>query len=401
MEKKPLFEIKTVTHDSASISFTWNDTGGFYKVYKNGEHVYEGTVPEFSDGDFIHAKMYNYTIERVENDCVVDIIALQTSAFAQEKNMESPLQSLVLTTIVAKTQIALSWEEIKDVDEYEVYRNGVLLDKVGTNYCIDREFSLDTSYTYAIRSSRPLEKSEEVLSTGKSVVSQIFGALNPNSSKKEAAVEEFTVMKMIAEPRHLLTPVDERGRLPNVDRWKLRYTTFLEDEWVRNPNLLSPNHYFRGDGRGFDVAGESYRTRVDIELAYDLEGSPLTFTKDVGESVAYSFLKRPRDKETASNEGIVLKRMDHGREEAGFLLTHAVGNPLTTAPEIDYEVHAVFRRDGTFDMTGYHDQAPHHEIYMTRGEDTGWIPLYLSESKGLAWMSDVIAWRYWRISNFQ
>ena len=42
-----------------------------------------------------------------------------------------------------------------------------------------------------------------------------------------------------------------------------------------NPNPLSRNRYFKGDDRGFDPNGESFRTRVDIELAYDLERSPL------------------------------------------------------------------------------------------------------------------------------
>ena len=50
------------------------------------------------------------------NDEVVDVIALQTSAFAEQRNVENPLQFLVMTTIVAKTQIALSWEEIKGRD---------------------------------------------------------------------------------------------------------------------------------------------------------------------------------------------------------------------------------------------------------------------------------------------
>ncbi|MBE1553180.1 DUF3238 domain-containing protein [Sporosarcina limicola] len=401
MNSKPIFEIKTVTHVHDSISFTWNDTGGLYKVYRDGSHLYEGTVPEFSDGDFKHAKLYSYLIERVENCEVVDCIALQTTAFAEQKNKDNPLHSLVLTTIVAKTQIAVSWEEIKDVEEYAVYRNGIYLKTVTTTCMIDRDFSLDESYTYTIRFRRPLAKSEERLNISKSVVSKIFGTLNPFSSKEEAAVEEFTVQKMIAEPRKLLTPVQERSRHVRVDRWKFRYTTFLAEKWVKNPNLLSPNRYFKGDDRGFNSNGGSYRTRVDIDLAYDLDRTPLTFTKDVGKSVAYSYLKRMRKKLTASHEGIVLKRLDHRKGETGFHLEHAVGNPLTTAPKIDYEVHAIMRHDGIVDLTGYHDQAPHHEIYIVCGERGESIAIHQAESKGLAWLSDVIAWHYWRFSNFE
>jgi hypothetical protein len=398
---KKLFEIQTVLHKPDLIYFTWNDVGGIYNVYKDGRHLYEGTVSEFSDGDFKHAKLYNYSIERVENGVVVDVIALQTSAFAEQKNKENPLQSLVMTTIVAKTQIALSWEEMKDIDEYDVYRNGIYVKTVNDNRYIDRDFSLDETYTYSIRSKRPLMKSEERFNVFQSVVSAIFGLLNRVSSKEEATIEGFTVTREIANATKLLIPVQDRVRPPNVDRWQFRYMTFLEDDWVVNPNRLSGNRFFKGDDRGFDPNGESYRTCVDVELAYDLERSPLTFTKDVGPSIAYSSLKRFREQGTASNDGITLERTDHKENEAGFHLLHAVGNPLTAAPSIDYEVRAVMRRNGTFDMTGYHDQAPHHEIYLMRGAGNEWKPIHQAESKGLAWMSEVIAWQYWRISNFE
>lgn len=395
-----LFEIKTVVHQADLISFTWNDVGGIYHVYKDGEHVYEGTVPECSDGDFKHAKLYTYVIERVENGEVLDVIALQTSAFAEQKNKDNPLQSLVMTTIVARTQIVLSWEEISDIEDYDVFRNDVYMTTVKNNCYIDRDYSLDEAYRYTIRSKRSLAQSEDRFNVSKSIFSTIFGLLNPFSSKEKAVVEVFETTKWIAKPQELLVPVQDEIRRAKVDRWQFRYTTFLSDTWVTNPNILAWNHYFKGDGRGFDVHGDGFRTRVDIGLAYDQIGAPLTFTKAVGQSIAYSRLKRFREQATASHEGISLKRLDHRQGESGFYVTHAVGNPLTPAPKIDYEVRAVLRQDGTFDMTGYHDRAPHHEIYMMRGEDNEWLPIHQAESEGLAWMSPVIALQYWRCSSF-
>ncbi len=401
MKDTQVFEIQNVLHRANLIYFTWNDIGGLYHVYKDGEHLYEGTVAEFSDGDFKHAKLYNYSIERVVGGDVVDVIALQTSAFAEQKNKENPLQSLVMTTIVAKTQIALAWEEIKDVQEYEVYRNGAYMKTVKENRYIDRDFSLDEPYTYSIHSKRPIAKSEDRFNVGKSVASTLFGMLNPASSKEEAAIEGFTVTKRIAAPKRLLMPVGEKERRPNVDRWNFRYTTFLAEEYVTNPNPLTRYRYFVGDDRGFDPCGEGFRTRVDIELAYDLDRTPLYFTKKIGPSIALDRSKRFREKATAPFDGISVQRTDHKEDEAGFYLTHSVGNPLTTAPKIDYEVRAVLRRDGTFDLTGYHDAAPHHEVYMKRDEGAEWIPIHQAESKGLAWMSGIIAWQYWRISSFK
>lgn len=256
-----LFEMKMVVHQADVISFTWNDVGGIYHVYKDGEHVYEGTVPEFNDGDFKHAKLYNYTIERTEDGEVVDVIALQTSAFAERKNNDNPLQSLVMTTIVAKTQIALSWEEMSDVKDYEVFRNDVYLATVKNNCYVDRDFSLDETYRYAIRSQRSLAKSEDRFNRSKSLTSTIFGMLNPASSKEEAAVEVFEVTKWIARPTELLMPVQDKVRRLTVDKWKYRYTTFLADKWVANPNRLSWNRYFKGDDRGFDASGEFSNSR--------------------------------------------------------------------------------------------------------------------------------------------
>lgn len=397
-----LFEIQSVKHESDLISFTWNDVGGFYNVYKDGEHVYEGSVPEFKDRDFMHGKLYHYMIERVENNQVADVIALQTSAFAEKKNMENPLESLVMTTIVAKTQIALSWEEIKDVEEYSIFRNGEYRGRVTTNRYIDRDINMEETYHYTIQSKRPLEKSEEPLTKVKSVLSKVFGAVNPGSSQGEAAVETFTTMKWIGKPSELLLPVNEREKeIKSVDRWKFRYTTFLEQQYLRNPNILSPNHFFKGDGRSFDPNGESFRTRVDVELAYDEIGEPLTFTKEVGKSVAYDYKKNFREEGKASADGISLKRTDHKKEESGFVLEHSVGNPLTTAPMIDYEVTAVFKKHGTFDMCGYFDPSPNHEIYLMKGRGTEWQRVLQAESKGLAFMSDAIAYHYWRCSNFE
>lgn len=395
------FEIKSLSHRPDLIEFTWDDIGGTYHVYRDLELLYEGTVAEFKDGDFNHARMYNYSIEQVENGKVVRVIALQTSAFAEQRNIENPLQFLVMSTIVTRMKIVLSWEEISEVDEYNVYRNGEYMATVKTNHFTDYKFSLDESYVYTILSKRPLAKSEETLSKSKSVVATIFGVVNPVSNQEKAATEEFRVTKLIGKANSLLIPVLEKQRRRNIDEWKFRYTTFLKEMWIKNPNIVAMDRYFKGDGRNFDSEGKGFRTRVDIELTYNKPGTPLVFTKEIGQTVSFNWAKRLRQKAVSSYKGIKFVRLDHGEREVGFLLTHSVGNPLVTAPEIDYEVRAIMHRDGTFDMTGFHDQAPHHEIYMSRGSNQNWMPIHLAESKGLAWMSEITAWQYWRYSNFE
>lgn len=393
------FEITSVTHEVGRIAFEWDDAGGVYHVYKDGEHIYEGTSPDFQDTDLLADTNYRYTIERHANDEVKDVIVMQTTALAVEKNRNNPLQSLVLTTIVAKTQVALSWERLKDTEKYTIYRNGKELAQVESNRYIDRDFPMDEPLTYAVYCERSIAQSEETFNNARSFIAKAFGFLYPKTTEKEASVEGFTIMKSIGVPSKLMVPFAEYRPPSPVSKWDFRYLTFLEDAVLENPNVISPNRYFKGDNREFDPEADAYRTFVDIEIDYTKTDNPLTFTKKVGESVALGLDKKVRERQTASDEGIILNPFNDKSGATGFHLKHAVGNPLTTSPDINYEVQAIFARNGTFNLTGFHDQSPNHEIYMRTNKRMDWIPVHQSRSAGLAYMSGVTAYQYWHFSN--
>lgn len=393
------FEITSVTHEVGRIAFDWDDAGGTYHVYKDGEHIYEGTSPDFQDTDILADTFYKYTIERHVNDEVKDVIVMQTSTFSMEKNKSNPLQSLVMTTIIARTQIALSWERLSDTETYTIYRNGEQLAQVDSNRFVDRDFTMDEPITYAVYCERPIAQSKETFNNARSFIAKAFEFFLPKDKEKPAYIEGFTMMKSIDSPSALLTSIYEYQKPATVNQWTFRYKTFLEEAIVENPNVLSPNRYFKGDARQFDPESDNYRTFVDIEITTNNSDRPFAFIKKVGESVAYGVDKKIRDRETASDEEINLTQSDYNRDEAKFILEHAVGNPLTTAPDINYEVQAVLRRNGTYDLTGFHDQSPNHEIYLRKGETHRWIPVHQSRSEGLAYMSGVTAYQYWRFSN--
>lgn len=395
------FEIQSVIHRHDMIFFKWADVGGEYRVYRDHELLYEGTVASFRDGQFKHAKMYHYAIERLEKGEVIEVIALQTSAYAEERTIENPLRFLVFTTIVAKTQIALSWEPIKDVTTYEVYRNGILLREIQSTQYIDRDFSLDTAYTYQIRSQRPMLKSEDKFGKSKFFATALLRYVNRAASQGLPEMDCFTVSKSISNPRGLLKPTSEKSRTRKYDSWQFRYTTFLQEAWIKNPNWFSKNHFFQGDDRDFNVEGESFRTRVDVGLNYANPATSLKLEKKIGTTIAYDRLKKKRTSGVATSEGVTLERTVHKRGETGFILKHIVKNPLMNAPSIDYEVQAILRKDGLVDLTGYHDQAPHHEVYLSKGKEKEWCAIHLAESKGLAWLSGVTSCQYWRFSNFE
>ncbi len=396
------FELKKMSHYPGLIEFSWNDIGGIYHVFRNRKLIYKGTDSECKDNDLNSKGNYVYSIEQVQNGEVLNVITLQTASYSIGENLENPLQALVFSTIVTKEKIVLSWEYIRQVEEYSIYRDDDFLAIVKTNQYSDYNFSLNKSYVYKILFKRPLVQTREVLGRGKSVVASIIESVSPNSNKEKVSWEEFRVIKLIGKANNLLIPTKEKKAKENIDDWKFRYTTFLKEKWTTNLNVLSVDHYFKGDDRDFDVRGASFRTRVNIRLNFKDEKKRLVYTKEVGETLSYNRAKKFRQKATASNKDIKLIKLDYKEQEVGFLLTHSVGNPIvSSAPGIDYKVQSRINRDGSFDITGFHDQAPHHEIYLSRGSDGDWIPIHLAESKGLVCMSEVIASRYWRYSNFE
>lgn len=389
---KNLFEIQQLTHSLNDVSFTWTDSGDFYRVYKNEQQVYEGTVAEFTDGE-LDESIFQYTIERVVNECVKDVIVIQTSALTEVRENEHPLQRLVLTTIAASSQIALSWERIKGVETFDIYRNGEFLQTVDDNRFIDREMSVTEPVTYSISATRPLIDSNQRMNVSKSIAAKVFEIVVPKSDKPTEEIYTFTVR--VTRRDQLLRPVSKREKGKDVTRWKVRYTTFLKEPYLKNPNLLSPFPYFTGDDRDFDVASDSFRTRVDMQGEFTSKVPTLTYTKATGPTIGLNYLKRYKRHDHAAVEGIEIERLKEASTAIQFAITHDVGNPLTTAPPIHYEVTGYLNQQGMIDLVGYHNVAPHHEVYLSM-DDEAWRTIHRAKSEGLAYLSGVPGNNYWR-----
>ena len=93
----------------------------------------------------------------------------------------------------------------------------------------------------------------------------------------------------------------------------------------------------------------------------------------------------------ASDEQIVVKHIGSTDEKTAFQLNHSVGNPIIVSPAVDYKVNGTFYRNGEINIAGYHDQAPHHEVYLKEQESASWETLHQAESKGLEMMASPTA----------
>ncbi|SDG92945.1 Protein of unknown function [Planococcus glaciei] len=395
-------EIDLLQQTDTTIYFEWSDTGDTCVVKRDADTIYTGTKNSFRDEGLQTGELYTYTIERLGNDGQVkERIKMQTSTEDHSEDIINYLQQIAITTIVSESKIILAWGAIDGIDEYEIYRDGEPVETTRKTQFTDSDVELDREYSYWIRAERPLERSETGFSEEKSVAARIFGLLNIKSSQQEAAMEKFWIAKKIAPLERLLADAPQVNVSEFKRTWDLRYTTFLPDEYLANPNLLSPNRYFAGDNRTFTPESSHYRTQVNFSLQLGNEETTLEFQKDVGPSIAYDWRKKFRKADVASSEGIQLEKAKEDDRNVMVNLTHSVGNPLTTSPNIDYDVSATFYRDGHYDITGLHDQAPNHEVYLKNDKMDDWFQIHEAESKGLAWMSRSTASQYWRISNFE
>ncbi|MDV6377308.1 DUF3238 domain-containing protein [Sporosarcina sp. GW1-11] len=390
-----LFEIQRMTHSLGELFFAWTDSGEYYRVYKNKQQVYEGTAAKLTDGELDTRQPFQYTIERVDGGQVKDVIVIQTSALTEVKEDEHPLQRLVITVIVASSQIALSWERIKGVETFDIYRDGKFLQTVEDNRFIDREMDVSDSVTYSVTATRPLIDSNRKLNVSKSIAATLFEAVIPSSTNNKPTEEIYTFTVRVNRRDQLLRPVTDHKKAKEVARWKFRYATFLKEDIIKNPNFMSPFPYFTGDDRNFDVQSERFRTRVDMQGEFTAGKSSLTYTKATGPTIGLNYVKRYKRHDHASVDDIVIERLDAKPTDIRFTISHDVGNPLTASPPIHYEVTGRLDQEGNIDLVGYHNISPHHEIYLSL-DDQEWQTVHLAESEGLAYLSGVPGNNYWR-----
>lgn len=395
-------EVELLEQTDTSIFFIWTNTGGTCRIERDGKVIYKGTENSFKDEGLTPGELYIYTIERLDlEERVTDRVKLQTGTENYLDDFVNQLQQITVSTIVSDSKVAIAWGAIEGITSFEIYRDGELLATTEKNQFTDLQADRKKAYTYWIQAKRPLERSEENKKHRKSLLATFFGAVNIRSSQEKAAMEEFWIIKRIASREQLLVEQPTKKDHIQQPEWQLRYLTFLGEEILPNPNPLSLNRFFKGDGRSFDPESKEYRTRVDLNVRFTEDGALVDCAKDVGTTIAYNWRKKFRKADVASSDGIELKEVKEDHHKIAIDLKHSVGNPLVASPDIDYHIAANFYRIGVYDIIGNHDQAPNHEVYLKTGRNADWGQIHEAEDKGLSWMAGPIASQYWRISNFE
>ncbi|ANU24538.1 DUF3238 domain-containing protein [Planococcus donghaensis] len=391
-------DILVLEQSDTLIYFRWSTTEAVCRVKRGTQVVYTGTQNFFKDEGLQEDHLYTYTIERLDSSGKwVDKIRLQTGTENRKTTKDNVLAGIVLTTIVSEGRISLAWGKIEGISTFDIYRNGQFIESVEKNQYTDDEVLSDQPLTYWIRGKRPVSREDKKGNEKKLSLHKVFGALQQDSSKEKSATEDFWITQKIAPLDSLLSDQSKSVVLPV---WHFRYNTFLPETLLKNPNLLSPFHYFKGDDRAFDPDSPEYRTHVNFSVSFNENDPTIAWDKHVGPTIGYNWRKKFSKADVASAEEVELVKTAESDEKVSIALTHAVGNPLTTSPNIDYTLSADFYRDGTYTIFGVHDQSPNHEVYLKHGEDHQWTEIHQSESEGLSYMAGPTANKYWRLSNF-
>ncbi|MBT2682737.1 DUF3238 domain-containing protein [Bacillus sp. ISL-37] len=389
--------LKNIEQGTKQIKMEWKGMNRPYRVFRGEELIYEGVEPRLVDQNLVPGTLYTYCIEVLDDHGNVEgKMRIQTTTSVDFKERDNILEDLLITTIVTHGQISLEWEPIEGVLEYTIFRNGIQLETVTSCAFTDKNIKVDDVYTYMIKAKRPLQRSNQLKWELKSVIANAVGAIKKDSSTEMAADEEFTITKRIGPLKDLLrSPQESKHKSGN---WQLRYTTFLKEEWLNNPNVASEDQIFKGDHRSFDPESSEFRTRSDVFI--DTDNPSALLSKTTGITEAFTKDHEKLESSSASDEGIQLKKVLTDDDRVQFHLNHSVSNPLVVSPAIDYHVCGTFYKDNEFDLVGNHDQSPEHEIYLKEPGTDDWQVIHQAQSKGLEMMADPMANHYWRYSTF-
>ncbi|MFD1706545.1 DUF3238 domain-containing protein [Siminovitchia sediminis] len=389
------FPIGSIDRTTDSVIFHWKDPRSRHLVYKGGKLIYDGDGAKFTDTRLNPGTNYVYTMKvSVDRKSKPLYLKVQTSTAMESNKTENVLDQVYFTTVLSHSFILLNWEPIEGVKEYTVYRNGAKVATVADTFFVDRKIRLKEKADYLIRAERPLTQSDEGLNEGKFVAAGFVGLFKKGNREKDEVMERFHFKKMIDPLEDLLKEEPEEDRPKD---WILLYRTFLKKKWIKNPNPASPYRYFKGDGRYFDPESDRYRTSARVTVANE----DVQLESDIGKTKGYGRFRNLKKEETASAEGIQLENLQVTDGKVSFLVSHSVKNPLVTSPAVDYNVRVNLYQNGFFDISGVHDQSPHHEVYLKQSSRRSWDIIHLAENEGLEWMSDTMASLYWRVSNFK
>ncbi|SMO61110.1 DUF3238 domain-containing protein [Melghirimyces algeriensis] len=377
LSANPKFKVKHSKYDAGKIQLKWENRQ-FVEIIMDDKKIWEGKGKEFSldklkPGYRHEVKVVNKNDSGKVNDVVVLYIA--TPPNPKEKKImkekyKNDAANVYLNAEVSIDSVKLNWSgHIPDSDGvYDVFRNGKKIGETRTNFFTDTEIKPKQRYRYEILGKKKLHqtKIEEVQLKAKKQGIKIKKEDEPHTYYTDYSVGKYieTLSTNLESEAKIQSPVYAPG-------YMVRYNTFIPNKLVKNPyrrvsKYIDGVYYFGGDNRGFNFFG-SYRTQTDMIVTFHPEGTRFDSSRRrIGTSTFYNKHKRLLFRDRADNKNIRLDYKHVGSDNVSYRLEHEAEIPYSelTSPAIDYDYDAIIYKNGNLSISGCHDRAPSHEIYI-------------------------------------
>ncbi|MED1788315.1 DUF3238 domain-containing protein [Brevibacillus laterosporus] len=415
----------TIEPHQDQIILKWGDIPNTaqYKVYQGDTELYSGLENSFIHNNLKSGKSYKYKLVAFDSDNS-EIIStkLNTETLESEiKNAglislssnDNEINDTVVSTISDGKNIKFDWDDNGQVEEYQIKKNGKIIDTVQTSEYSDELDGGEEKVIYEFLGKIPLDKEEK--EKRKEKIQHLLKSGEANDSEMVSKGEELlynyvSIIKIVEKEKVSPLGISSNNDVDNV---KLRYTTFIGDKYVENPvpNWLRLTgdkwerdvEYFGGDNRNFAVAHSRFRTQVNIES--DFSDEDTTLSKKVNSSTFYDSNKKLLNTKKAGSSGISLDERVVNMDNIKFDIEHSVGIPYLegslkfTPPGIDYAFTAsLYREDGDYKIKGWHDGAPSHEFYISF-DDGPYEELFQHDLYDFFYLFELTPKHYFNISN--
>lgn len=378
-----------IDSNPTNILLDWNDVGSYYKVFEKGNLIWQGQKSRFLHENLASADQYNYVLKSYDdkgNEIDSTIIRtntkrntpkinkLSTNSFSTSKELNEKVENtnqindLLVSSTVNDEEVIVSWEgNLPDEDgTYEVYKDGEKIGETQTNLFVDTDIKTGEKYLYEIIGNTKIndERISEIKKTLKDKDIEIT-----KEDEKELFYDTFIISRLVKTSG---TKISLLAAAVDAD-YVLRYTTFIPMKYAENPFGIIPGvetSYFNGNNRGFDPFATSFKTRMDVKIGFHGgKGSVSlpTANKQVQATKLYDQdYKSIGTPKTASYTGMNIRDMVTSSSKVSWNAYHDIGLPYmnTVSPDITYSYNASVWSDGGYNISGSHDKAPSHEIYI-------------------------------------
>lgn len=368
-----------VETSSDSIVLEWGNIGEEYIVTLDDEYYATTSNQTITITDLKEDHPYAFVISAKKDDKFIDKFVVQTLTKPKEKrDSEYELEDGLTTAIFNDSEAKVIFENVPDSDQvYVVEKDNEKFGKLKgeKNYIIDKNLEPDKQYRYSLVGKKKLTKQQ------KEKFKKTLKANNINSKSIDVnkVEKEYELARTIKTLKKA-----QKNKVFAYERWddpspgvEFVYTTFIAKSvatfkpWIAE--YFTDYHVFHGDGRGFDkyALSEAYRTRTWARVSFpENGGSDIKFDEDYNKTTAKNKNTGNWVTKSTSLDDVYIKDMNKGTTKASFTLYHNAKNPLHNigsieAAGITYQYTADVYKSGYFEVRGYHDKAPHHELSFT------------------------------------